>query len=67
MVNSDLIMERMKATGIDQTYISEKMKVAQSTLSLKINNHRAFTIEEMFKLSEILDIPGSDLHKFFLV
>lgn len=66
MVNTKLILKQIKKAGIDQAFISERMRIAQSTLSLKINNQRAFTIAEMFKLSELLDIPDEDLKRFFL-
>lgn len=67
MVNTIKIRSRMYDLGIKEEYLAEKLKLAQSSLNLKINNKRSVTIEEMFSISDILEIKDSELREFFLV
>lgn len=66
MVASNILKERMSKEGITQGYLADKLKIAQSSLALKINNYRSFTIEEMFKISDILDLDLLSLRQIFL-
>ncbi|EGS30247.1 DNA-binding helix-turn-helix protein [Peptoniphilus sp. oral taxon 375 str. F0436] len=66
MVNSKLLKTKMAKENVNQEYLAYKLKIAQPTLNLKINNNRSFTIEEMFDLAEILNIDPGDLRQFFL-
>lgn len=65
MVRSELLKDRMKELNLKQDYVADKMKMAQSTLNLKINNARAFTIEEMFKLGNVLKLEDDQLREYF--
>lgn len=65
MINTTLMKERMSELNLKEEYLADKMKMAQSTLNLKINNKRSFTIEEMFEISDYLEIKDSELQKFF--
>lgn len=65
MINSALMKERMSELNLKEEYLADKMKMAQSTLNLKINNKRSFTIEEMFEISEYLEIKDGELQNFF--
>lgn len=65
MVNTTLMKERISELNLKEEYLADKMKMAQSTLNLKINNKRSFTIEEMFEISDYLEIKDSELQKFF--
>lgn len=65
MINTTLMKERMSELNLKEEYLADKMKMAQSTLNLKINNKRSFTIEEMFEISDYLEIKDAELQKFF--
>ena len=65
MVRSEMIKKRMQQMDLKQEYVADKMKMAQSTLNLKINNSRAFTIEEIFKLAKLLELEDSQLREYF--
>lgn len=65
MINTTLMKERMSELNLKEEYLADKMKMAQSTLNLKINNKRSFTIEEMFEISEYLEIKDVELQNFF--
>lgn len=65
MINTALMKERMSELNLKEEYLADKMKMAQSTLNLKINNKRSFTIEEMFEISDYLEIKDVELQNFF--
>lgn len=67
MVNSKLLKSKMAEENITQDYLADRLKLSQPTLSLKLNNNRSFTIDEMFCVVDILNIEPTDLRKFFLV
>ena len=65
MINTALMKKRMSELNLKEEYLADKMKMAQSTLNLKINNKRSFTIEEMFEISDYLEIKDGELQNFF--
>lgn len=67
MVNTELIRNRMGQLELKEEYLADKLKLAQSSLNLKINNKRSFTIEEMFTMAQVLEIEDSKLREFFLI
>lgn len=66
MVNSKLLKSKMVEENVTQDYLADRLKLSQPTLSLKLNNNRSFTIEEMFCVVDVLNIEPADLRKFFL-
>ena len=67
LVNTELIKNRMGQLDLKEEYLADKLKLAQSSLNLKINNKRSFTIEEMFTMAQVLEIEDSNLREFFLI
>ena len=67
LVNTELIRNRMGQLDLKEEYLADKLKLAQSSLNLKINNKRSFTIEEMFTMAQVLEIEDSSLREFFLI
>lgn len=67
LVNTELIRNRMGQLDLKEEYLADKLKLAQSSLNLKINNKRSFTIEEMFTMAQVLEIEDSNLREFFLI
>lgn len=67
MVNTELIRNRMGQLDLKEEYLADKLKLAQSSLNLKINNKRSFTIEEMFTMAQVLEIEDGNLREFFLI
>lgn len=65
MVDSALLKYELDRNNLKQGYVAEKLKITQSTLSLKINNSRAFTIPEMFKLSNLMNLDLEKMEKIF--
>lgn len=66
MVNSKLLKSKMVEESVTQSYLADRLKLSQPTLSLKLNNNRSFTIEEMFCVVDVLNIEYAEIRKFFL-
>lgn len=66
MVNSKLLKSKMAEENVTQDYLADRLKLSQPTLSLKLNNNRSFTIEEMFCVVDVLNIEPTEFRKFFL-
>ena len=66
MVNSKLLKSKMAEENVTQDYLADRLKLSQPTLSLKLNNNRSFTIEEMFCVVDVLNIEPAEFRKFFL-
>lgn len=65
MVDTKAIFNRMNELDIKQEYLADKLKLSQGTLSLKLNNKRAFTIEEMFITADILKLNPEEIREYF--
>ena len=64
-MDGEKLKKRMEEKGIKQEYLADKLKIAQSTLSLKMNNQRKTEIPEMFVIQDVLEIKDSELRIFF--
>lgn len=67
MVNSRLLKNRMEDKSVTQEYMADQLKLGRSTFTQKLNNSRTFSIEEMFKVAEVLNIDAGELRQFFLL
>lgn len=65
-INKRLLKSKMAEEGVTQSYLADRLKLSKSTLSLKLNNNRFFTIEEMFCVVDVLNIENAEIKKFFL-
>lgn len=65
MVNSNKIKGRMRELRITQADVAKELNIAQSTANLKINNLRAFDLEEADKLSNFLNINNAEFADYF--
>ena len=65
MINTNKIKARIVELGMNQGDVAEEMKLAQPTLSQKLNNIRAMDLEEAEKLSKILEIPAEEFCNYF--
>lgn len=65
MVNVNKIKARIVELGMSQGDVAEKMKLAQPTLSQKLNNIRPMDLNEAEKLSQILMIPAEKFCDYF--
>lgn len=65
MTNSIAIKKKIEEKSFNQEMVAERLNISRSTLNLKINNQRSFTIGEMFALGDLLGIDDSDLRAIF--
>ena len=65
MVDTKKIKQRIEEVGVSQAEIAERLKCAQSTISLKINNKRPFFLDEAWALATILGIENEFYEYFF--
>lgn len=65
MVDTEKLKKRIEEKGISQAEVARKLRCAQSTVSLKINNKRPFFLDEAWELAEILEIKDQFFSYFF--
>ena len=66
MINTNKIKGRMVELGLTQDMVAKDMSIDSTTFNLKLNNKRRFYLEEIAKLSKILDIATQeDLKEYF--
>lgn len=56
----------MKSHRYSIEALASKVGMDRSSLSLRLNNRREFTQEDMLRISEVLDIQRDDLADYFL-
>lgn len=67
MVNEKLLRMLIKQKGLKLNYIAKEMNLTYAGFSKKIKNISDFTVNEAYKLSEILGVKGHPLEsKIFL-
>lgn len=60
MVQTNLLKGKIVASGKTRRDIAQRLHMAESTLSDKINGKRSFTVNEALLLCEILDIESCE-------
>ena len=65
MVNTNKIKGRMKELEITQVDVAKMLNLSPPTVSQKLNNVRAFNLEEAEKLSNMLHIETGEFGIYF--
>lgn len=65
MVDSDKLKAIMKDRDVPEQWAADRLKLAQSSLNLKINNRRPFSIPEMYQLGDLLKLDATELRAIF--
>ena len=60
-----LLRQRMKSHRYSIEALASKVGMDRSSLSLRLNNRREFTQEDMLRISKVLDIQLDDLVDYF--
>ena len=58
MTDTELLRQRIRDSGYKLQFIAEKMGISRYTLSMKINNESEFTVSEVGKICDILQIES---------
>lgn len=56
---------RIKEKGYTQEDVAKRIGIAESTLSLRLNNQALFVQDEIFNLVKMLDIPAEEIKSYF--
>lgn len=65
MVNRQLFLAKSMENGYSQVGLAEALGVDPSTLSMKVNNKRPFTIAEVEDVSKLLKLTVKDRNTIF--
>lgn len=60
-----LLRQRIKSHRYSIEALASKVGMDRSSLSLRLNNRREFTQEDMLRISKVLDIQLDDLVDYF--
>lgn len=66
MVNTPVILARMRELNVTQKTIANQWGCAQCTVSLKLRNKRPLLLDEAMKLQALLQIGDTEFCSYFL-
>lgn len=65
MINTNKLKGRIVEKGLTQGDVAKALNLATPTVSQKINNVRAMSLEEAFKIAELLGISDDQFREYF--
>lgn len=65
MTNTNLLNERIDASGLKRGFIAEQLELSAYGLLKKINGENEFKVSEVVKLCRILNISDEDRDRIF--
>lgn len=63
--DSSKIKGLIREKGLTQEIVAKAIGIAYSTFNLKLNGNVFFTQEEIFNLSNELEIPKTEIYEYF--
>lgn len=60
-----LLREYISQQDMTCEMLAEEIGIGKSTMSLKMNSHLHWTVDEMWKIMDALCIPANEMHKVF--
>lgn len=66
MVNTDALRASMRASGLKNGHIAEKLDISVMSLHRKVNGVTEFKASEIVKLSDMLQLTKAERDKIFL-
>lgn len=64
MTNTDLLKGEIKKHGMKEEEFASLLGMSSASFSYKINNKRSFTVSEIIRICELLDIQDKDAYFF---
>lgn len=58
MLNQHLLKRRIAMAGYTQSQLAKAVGISRGNLNTKLNGHLAFTLDEVFRLCDILGIEN---------
>lgn len=65
MTNTIALRQKIDDSGYKIEFLAKELGISRVALSMKINNQSSFKAEEMYKLSDLLDINEIDARSIF--
>nr|DAM21430.1 MAG TPA: helix-turn-helix domain protein [Caudoviricetes sp.] len=59
------LLGQIRAAGMTQTELAEKIGISAVTLNKKLRGHSEFTQSEIRSICQILQIPGDEIASYF--
>lgn len=66
MINSEMLQQEIKESGLKLSFIAEKSGMSLMSLNRKINGETEFKVSEIIKISEILRLSDELKVQIFL-
>ena len=65
MTNTELLLHRIKESGLKKGYIAEQLGINRYSLAKKIKNESEFLGSEMQKMGELLNLNSRERDRIF--
>ena len=65
MTDTNLLLAKIKESGLKIGFIAEKLGISRATLSYRINNHSEFRAPEIARLRNLLGLTQDEQEKIF--
>lgn len=66
MVDTPILNEKIKLSGLKKKYLAERLNLSHTSLNYKISGKNAFTVPEMVQLSNILGLSYAEIYEIFI-
>lgn len=65
MINTSLLKSKLNESGLKTSYIAKSLNITKQSFYNKLNNRNDFTVEQAFKIQDLLGLDSSDLRNIF--
>ena len=65
MVDTDRLKRLIKLAGWKVECLAKDIKISKNSMSGKLNNKTKFTVDEMFRLADLIGLPGTEIREIF--
>lgn len=65
MTNTALLKKAIELSGLKMEFIARQLGITRAAFSMKVNNSSSFKVEEMYKLSEMLNLDENEKKVIF--
>lgn len=63
--NAGELRSEMMKRDVDQLYLAELIGRGVTSVSLRMNGHVSWMLDECYKILDVFDLPASDLPRVF--
>src|SRR5699024_3971673 len=66
-LNYEKLVDRMHQYRYNQTTLAKALKISRESMNSTINSNTPFTLSEIIKICQLLDIPHSKIGEYFFI